>query len=83
MHLWLSAMLGQALRIHGHLNPNASPAKYMLLDAGLPQPDLVVCVDTPFSDVIERGEFLHQCFLMSIFSISYGCVTPIHEFGKA
>ena len=36
-------------------DPQASPSKYMLLDAGLPQPDLVICLDTPFSDVIERG----------------------------
>ena len=35
--------------------PQVSPSKYMLLDAGLPQPDLVICLDTPFSDVISRG----------------------------
>ena len=36
-------------------NPEASPSKYMLVDAGLPQPDLVICLNTPFSDVISRG----------------------------
>ena len=35
--------------------PEASPLKYMLLDAGLPQPDLVVCLLTPIPDVISRG----------------------------
>ena len=36
-------------------DPESSPSKYMLLDAGLPQPDLVICLHTPFSDVSSRG----------------------------
>ena len=36
-------------------DPKASPSKHMLLDARLPQPDLVICLVTPFSDVISRG----------------------------
>ena len=36
-------------------DPTADPHRYMILDAGLPQPDLVICMDTPFSDVVSRG----------------------------
>ena len=63
--------------------PEADPSKYMLLDAGLPQPDLVICMVTPFSDVVSRGGFLHQCFLMLMSNTNYGCVMLIHVFGRA
>ena len=44
-------------------NPEADPVKYMILDAGLPQPDLVICMVTPFPDVIERGGVPPSMFL--------------------
>ena len=36
-------------------DPSADPFHYMVLDAGLPQPDLVICVETRFSEVLARG----------------------------
>ena len=39
------------------------PDKYMLLDAGLPQPDLVICLQTPFSDVLSRGGIAPSMFI--------------------
>ena len=36
-------------------DPSADPRQYMILDAGLPQPDLVICIETPFSDILSRG----------------------------
>ena len=44
-------------------DPEADPSKHMLLDAGLPQPDLVICLVTPFSDVISRGGVPPSMFL--------------------
>ena len=44
-------------------NPMANPYQYMILDAGLPQPDLVVCIDTPFSDVLSRGGIVPSLFV--------------------
>ena len=44
-------------------DPEADPSKYMLLDAGLPQPDLVICMLTSFSDVIARGGVPPSMFL--------------------
>ena len=44
-------------------DPEADPSKYMLLDAGLPQPDLVICMVTSFSDVIARGGAPPSMFL--------------------
>ena len=44
-------------------DPNAHPNKYMILDAGLPQPDLVICIDTPFSDVVKRGGIAPSLFV--------------------
>ena len=44
-------------------DPEASPFKYMLLDAGLPQPDLVICLHTPFSDVLSRGGIAPSMFI--------------------
>ena len=40
-----------------------NPDKYMLLDAGLPQPDLVICLQTPFSDVLSRGGIAPSMFI--------------------
>ena len=36
-------------------DPSADPSQYMIVDAGLPQPDLVICVETPFSEILNRG----------------------------
>ena len=44
-------------------NPEVSPFKYMLLDAGLPKPDLVICLHTPFSDVLSRGGVAPSMFI--------------------
>ena len=44
-------------------DPKADPHKYMLVDAGLPQPDLVICLDTPFSDVLSRGGVAPSLFV--------------------
>ena len=44
-------------------DPGTDPSKYMLLDAGLPQPDLVICMMTSFSDVVERGGVPPSMFL--------------------
>ena len=41
----------------------ADPEKYMRLDAGLPQPDLVICLQTPFSDVLSRGGVAPSMFI--------------------
>ena len=35
----------------------------MLVDAGLPQPDLVICLDTPFSDVLSWGGVAPSLFV--------------------
>ena len=44
-------------------DPLADPHQYMILDAGLPQPDLVVCIETPFTDVISRGGIAPSLFV--------------------
>ena len=44
-------------------DPSADPSKYMILDAGLPQPDLAICIDTPFSDVVNRGGIAPSLFV--------------------
>ena len=44
-------------------NPTTHPYHYMILDAGLPQPDLVVCIDTSFSDVLSRGGIAPSLFV--------------------
>ena len=44
-------------------DPEVSPFKYMLLDAGLPKPDLVICLQTPFSDVLSRGGVAPSMFI--------------------
>ena len=44
-------------------DPEANPHKYMLLDAGLPQPDLVISLVTPFSDVLCRGGIAPSLFI--------------------
>ena len=44
-------------------NPVTNPCPYMILDAGLPQPDLVVCMDTPFSDILSRGGIAPSLFV--------------------
>ena len=44
-------------------NPMNDPYYYMILDAGLPQPDLVVCIDTPFSEVLSRGGIAPSFFV--------------------
>ena len=44
-------------------DPEADPHKYMLVDAGLPQPDLVICLETPFSDVLSRGGLAPSLFI--------------------
>ena len=44
-------------------DPEASPSKYMHLDAGLPQPDLVICLNTPFSDILSRGGIAPSMFI--------------------
>ena len=44
-------------------DPTADPYQYMILDAGLPQPDLVICMDTPFSDVVSRGGIAPSLFV--------------------
>ena len=36
---------------------------YMLLDAGLPKPDLVISLITPFSDVLSRGGVAPSLFI--------------------
>ena len=38
-------------------DPEVDPARYMLVDAGLPKPDLVVCVHTPVSVVLPGGGY--------------------------
>ena len=45
---------GQGTAYSWASDPSADPSHYMILDAGLPQPDLVICVDTPFSEVLTR-----------------------------
>ena len=44
-------------------DPKASPYKYMLLDAGLPKPDLVISLVTPFSDILSRGGIAPSLFI--------------------
>ena len=44
-------------------DPSADPCQYMILDAGLPQPDLVVCIQTSFSDVLSRGGIAPSLFV--------------------
>ena len=44
-------------------NPATDPYHYMILDAGLPQPDLAVCIDTSFSDVLSRGGIAPSLFV--------------------
>ena len=42
---------------------SADPCQYMILDAGLPQPDLVICIETSFSDVLSRGGIAPSLFV--------------------
>ena len=44
-------------------DPSADPCRYMILDAGLPQPDLVICIETPFSDFFSRGGIAPSVFV--------------------
>ena len=44
-------------------DPLADPYQYMILDAGLPQPDLVICIETSFSDVLSRGGIAPSLFV--------------------
>ena len=44
-------------------DPKADPDKFLILDAGLPQPDLVICFNTPFSDVVKRGGIAPSLFV--------------------
>ena len=44
-------------------DPSADPCQYMILDAGLPQPDLVVCMETSFFYVLSRGGIAPSLFV--------------------
>ena len=44
-------------------DPSVDPSHYMVLDAGLLQPDLVICVDTPFPEVLARGGIAPSLFI--------------------
>ena len=44
-------------------DPEANPHKYMLVDAGFPQPGLVICLDTPFSDALSWGGVAPSLFI--------------------
>ena len=44
-------------------DPSADPCQYMILDAGLPQPDLVICIETSFSDILSRGGIAPSLFV--------------------
>ena len=35
----------------------------MVVDARLPQPDLVICIETPFSEVLTRGGIAPSLFV--------------------
>ena len=62
----LSDVHGRGRLVHGHLTRlhcSADPSQYMILDAGLPQPDLVICVETPFSEILTRGGIAPSLFV--------------------
>ena len=63
MRLLLRDMHGQEQSTHGLPTRSPDPCQYMILDAGLPQPDLVVCIDTSFSDVLSRGGIAPSLFV--------------------
>ena len=44
-------------------DPSADPPQYMTVDAGLAQPDLVICVETPFSEILNRGGIAPSLFV--------------------
>ena len=43
-------------------DPSKDPHSYMVLDAGLPQPDFVICIETSFSEVMQRGGIAPSLF---------------------
>ena len=44
-------------------DPVQDPHSYMVLDAGLPHPDLVICIETAFVEVMQRGGIAPSLFV--------------------
>ena len=61
-------------------NPTRDSSNYMIVDVGLPQPDLVICIHTPGWN--DEGFHLLSLLIWN-FNRHFGHAMPIHVFGKA